>query len=87
MYSFDHKQLIQRLSNEEIYEIINDWDQLVTYRNVDRDSLLYKTVEAMQLEIAQQDRFLAMQTNPMKLATEIANCCMLQWITSPCVSS
>lgn len=80
MYSFDHKQLIQRLSPEEIYEVINDWEQLVTNRNVDRDSLLYKTVEEVQLEIAQRDNYLAMQTTHMKLATQIANCCMMEWI-------
>lgn len=80
MYSFDHKQLIQRLSSEEIYEIVNDWDELVRYRSVDRDSLLYKTVVQVQANIAQQDQYLAMQASPIKLATEIANCCMMEWI-------
>ncbi len=80
MYSFDHNQLIQRLSEAEIYEIINDWSNLVHECKVSEDSLLYKTVETIQLEIAQQDQYLAMRTTHMKLATQIANCCMLEWI-------
>ena len=80
MYSFDHNQLIQRLTGEQIYEIINDWAQLVDESRVSDDSLLYKTVGEVQLEIAQRDHYLAMQTTHMKLATQIANCCMMEWI-------